>query len=156
MSVFKHEMDEAPGKTEAMRRGKLKARAEKGNYADFAEDVDERVRRALMYHQVWKWTQELAYTFAGIGRDKFKNALKAGGAGIVRTGRKPILSDELAELVAVKITELSITYKSLRKEGDEQGTVMGLIREMIQERQHNATVAPPPFDDHLCPFPAGC
>ena len=51
-------------------------------------DDDERTRRALMYHEAWKWGKELSYKYAGIGRTKFDNALLAGGTGIVKLGRK--------------------------------------------------------------------
>ena len=90
-----------------------------------------------MYYQVWGWGQELSYCYAGIGRTKFDNALKAGGAGIVKLGRKVWLTDEIAEAVRKEITEKTMKYHSVRKEDGGEGTIMNIITTHIKAAQHN-------------------
>jgi hypothetical protein len=60
---FPHEMDLNPSKVEQMRRGKVE---KAGFIATELVEEQEKVRRALMYHQVWGWQKATSYATAGI------------------------------------------------------------------------------------------
>jgi hypothetical protein len=50
-NTYPHEMDNMPNTAESMRRGKILAAYNRGAPKPYADEIDERVRRALMYHQ---------------------------------------------------------------------------------------------------------
>ena len=51
-----HEMNLTPSKVESMRRNRIKNSYINGTL-DLEDDVDDRVRKALMYLEVWKWSK---------------------------------------------------------------------------------------------------
>ena len=144
-NTYPHEMDKMPNNAESMRRGKILAAYKKGIPKSYADEIDERVRRALMYHQVWGWNKFESYEVAGITRAKFDGALTAGGAGIVTMGPKEWLTEELIEEIYQEITRASMDYKSYRDTPTGEGSIREMIRAKIQSKQVNTLAVLPAF-----------
>ena len=142
---YPNEMDEVSTKLESMRRGKILSAWTKGDPHAFAEDIDERVRRALMYYNVWKWQKNQAYEVAGISRSKFDAALAAGGAGIVTMGPKVWLTPEIIEDIYKEITRASMDYNSYRNSHEGEKSIRTLILTTIQSKQINTLAVLPTF-----------
>ena len=56
------ELSKEPDALESMRRGKV---LKKGYVDDASIDEDEKLRRALMYHQIWGCGKAVSYDTAG-------------------------------------------------------------------------------------------
>ena len=141
---FAEEDSMSPSRNELMRRGRVKAA---GQQPDI--DLDTRVRNAVRYHTVWKWTKKEAYESAGIGKDKLNTALKDledGGTGIVKPGPKPLLTEAILLAVKAELTRKSMDFKSVRVEEGGEYTLMNEIYLEIQKSQTNQIARLREFD----------
>ena len=141
---FPEEDSMTPSQNEVMRRGRVKAAGVQPGI-----DNETRVRNAVRYHRVWGWTKCEAYTIAGIGKDRLNSALNdvdLGGTGIVKPGRKPLVTEEILLDVKAELTRKSMEFRSVRaKEGGEY-TLMEMIYKAIQQMQINTIARLRDFD----------